>query len=282
MKTMKSQNIILMGAFVFFCAAILVATPGCNNPLFAGEKAKFKETRTNHIAHATDQALDVRAVNGSIQVWRQDRKDVKIVAHVKATTDERLKATEVVAVRADDGKLMVSAKWPDNERKSSEGCSFEIRMPDADGLVLKSSNGRLRVEGFDGAAHLRTSNGGIEIIKHVGPIDVRTSNGGIVARDIKGEVKTKTSNGAITIQQTKDSSAPVYAESSNGAITLELGEAFVGELDLKTSNSKINTKGLPESRLISSGKNHITLQFGDSDQKSRVKTSNGAITVSVR
>ena len=85
---------------LLLCAVVALGS-GCN----FGFVAKFKETRTQQVEHVADKALDVKSVNGSIKVWREDRQDVEIVSHLRMQTEERLKAAEIEALRGEDGKL---------------------------------------------------------------------------------------------------------------------------------------------------------------------------------
>ena len=46
-----------------------------------------------------------------------------------------------LAERQDNGALAVSVEWPEGKRRNREGCSFEIRIPDAVDPTLRTSNG---------------------------------------------------------------------------------------------------------------------------------------------
>jgi len=245
-------------------------------------EAKFEETQTNAVAHVSGKALHVETANGGINVRKQERADVEIISHIKATTEERLKAVTIEISRLQDQTLNVSVRWPDGKREGSESCSFELLMPDLEGLTLRSSNGKLKAGGFRGKAQLRTSNGSIELSDHRGEVELRSSNGSVDARDVLGPVKAETSNGRIKVRLASEAPGPVQLESSNGKITLEVGSSFGGELDISTSNGGIDTGGLKNARLINSDRRNVKLQIGDSEHRSRIKTSNGSIQVKAR
>ena len=61
-------------------------------------------------------------------------------------------------------------------------------------------------------------------------------------------------------------------------MTVELNSAFAGKLSCRTSNSKIRLDGL-SGKTTKDEKKSKTVQFGDSTAESRIKTSNGSITV---
>jgi len=87
--------------------------------------------------------------------------------------------------------------------------------------------------------------------------DVKTSNGAIIIENVKGNLTAESSNGAITIQ---DVEGYVTATTSNGFIDVT---GTMGIKDLITSNGYINAE-------INDFKENIDL-----------RTSNGAITVSI-
>jgi len=100
-------------------------------------EAKFKDTRTNVVAHVSGKGLNVETVNGGIDVRNGERADVEIISHIKATTEERLKAVKIVTARSEDDALSVSVEWPDGKREGPESCTFEITIPDAIGVSLR-------------------------------------------------------------------------------------------------------------------------------------------------
>ena len=59
-------------------------------------------------------------------------------------SDERLLATTISANRDGSGVLVIEATPPDGGWKSSEGCAFDISIPDAKDVTLKSSNGAIQ------------------------------------------------------------------------------------------------------------------------------------------
>ncbi len=281
---------MLAASFLFGCT--IMCCDG-NSSLVEGKKSLT-------VSHQAEAAIDVRTENGSIQVVKADRSDVEIVATIRARTQERLDSTTINARRGEDGVLHVTADWPAAGRRDNEGCSFEVAVPEAVGVVLESSNGALSIAGLAGAARLRTSNGAIHAADQDGPVEARTSNGGINVEAAQGTVdarssngrvtvseataavKAETSNGSVTVRLVPANPGPVEARTSNGGIELDLSPAFSGELTLETSHGGIHAKDLPGARLISSEKDRLVLGFGQSDAKSTAKTSNGAVTVRMR
>lgn len=236
------------------CLCVTASLAGCG--VFT--PARFEAEKALSVPHVADSPIDVETANGSITVTKADRKDVQIEATVRATTQERADAVKVTAER-DGDSLRVRVTWPDGAREPNEGCNITIAVPDARGVALRSSNGRLTVAGLGGPADLRTSNGRINVKGHAGRVTAESSNGRI------------TVGGRVT--------GPVELTTSNGAVELELGSEFRGKLSLRTSNGSVKVSDLGEATLERSGRSRAVINFGDGPD-SRVKTSNGSIRVS--
>lgn len=281
---------------------IVVATVGCNGGInidFVGSTTGVLDTRTTVVDHIDGSAIEVNSVNGAITISESDRGDVQVIAHVKARTEERLQLTNVIVNRDDLDNLTVGVEWPDG-RKNNEGCSFEIELPNAENVTLRSSNGKITVVGLSGTATLETSNGSVRVEGFAGDVEADTSNGSVKIHNVDGAIDADTKNGGIEITEAKhqviadtsngsvkvkladdDSAGPVKIDTSNGSVTLELNSAFAGKLSCRTSNAKIRLDGL-DGKVIDDGKRSKTVQFGDSMIESRIKTSNGSITVKQR
>ncbi len=243
------------------------------------QEARFRETRRLAVEHVPHTGLDVQAVNGSIRVEAGAVDGVEIDATVRAITQERLDAVEIVASRLEDGTLVLRAVWPEPGRQSPEGVSFVIRMPDVSGVRLASSNGSLQIHGAQGAVHARTSNGAITVQECVGAVVCETSNGTVTVSMAHSSVDARTSNGAVEVSLAPDNPGPVRIDTSNGAVRLTVGKAFSGMLSARTSNGRIRLEGVAEASVRELGKRSCTLQFGEGAQQSTIETSNGSVTI---
>lgn len=247
--------------------------------------ATKEQVTTIPVPHVASSGLNVSAHNGSILVHTGGPASVQIVATLRMTTDERLAATTISANRDTQGVLTVLATPPGGSWFSNEGCSFDISLPDAAGVTLKSNNGRIELTGSSGNALLRTSNGAIKVERHSGPLDADTSNGRIEVTSARGPVKAQTSNGSVRVSLAPEGAGPIDIDTSNGAVTLELSTSFSGLIAAKTSNGSITG---PEPRsdsqtvtTLSKKRGHAKFQVGTSNQESVIDTSNGSITIRI-
>ena len=241
-----------------------------------------EQVTTIPVPHVPSSGLKVTAHNGHIGVKKTGEPDVKVVATLRMISDERLQATTIAASRDRDGILVITATPPENLWKSNEGCAFDITLPEARGITLKTDNGGVETSGLAGAAEIETSNGSVTVSSQDGPVRARTSNGRVEIIDASGAVDCTTSNGSVTVSLAPSSPGPVKIDTSNGAITLALGKSFAGSITADTSNGSISTpeanSGHPTANIQRQDKHHAVITIG-SGKKSNLETSNGSITI---
>jgi hypothetical protein len=272
-------------------AAMLAAVAGC------AEQARFRHSADLQAVHRAASPIEARTENGAITLSRGSGPDVVIHADIKATTQTRADATVVTSERRDDGTLLIAVEWPEGRRLDNESCSLNIKVPDAVGVRLFTSNGDIDAKGMAGEGEMRTSNGSVVVTDHAGrlsahtsnggivltnvagPVDADTSNGAIEMRGVGGPVRAETSNGGVAIALDPSAPGPVDVTSSNGSIRLEVGPAFVGEVWIDTSNGGIDVSGAGASMATRGGRAHASVTFGSGGERSTLSTSNGGVTV---
>ena len=274
----------------------MVFQAGC-----ASSSANFRETRNIKMPAVTSAPITVETANGFIDVTADPAlTGISCVVDLRATTEERLKAVEVLTEASADGRLVFKVKWPGEGRKSPEGASFTIKAPSVNapvlttsngaitlvkatgGATLKSSNGKLVVESLDGALKAETSNGAVHATDVTGGVEVDTSNGRIELKNCAskgGAVSADTSNGRIEASFAPTFAGPLKLDTSNGAIELWIAETFAGTLDIGTSNGSITIDDLPGVATPTEGSRHRLLTFPAKGPASTVKTSNGSVKV---
>ena len=220
-------------------------------------------------------ALEVDTFNGAVRIERGGQEQIEISAKIRSTTQERLAATQVSVDYGSDNVVRIGVDWPIGMREKRESCSFVILVPQASGVDVETSNGRIEVMGMAGDAKVRTSNGRIEVKDHDGPVDAKTSNGRITVTDANGLVHARTSNGRITVTRP---GGPVDVETSNGAITLTVPSDFGGVITCDTSNGSIKGDMPTHATVIKSGKGYMQADLGEG-HGAKLNTSNGSITL---
>lgn len=241
------------------------------------QAANYKAVTKSSTPVTGDRTLDVQSENGAIDVQVWDSSEVEVEATIRATTQERLEKTNVIT-KVEGSSIVVSVQWPDGKRLGSEGASLSIRVPKCKGSVLKTSNGAIKAAGRLGPGKFHSSNGAITVTDIDGALDVSSSNGAINVTGAHAQVNAKTSNGKITIALADDAKGPVNLASSNGSVTLDVGAAFAGTIDASTSNASCVLKA--GDGTTTKGKT-LTHSFG-SGETSKIKTSNGSVTINAK
>jgi DUF4097 and DUF4098 domain-containing protein YvlB len=261
---------------------------------------------TRSLLHQPGEAVEVRTYNGSVKVIAApDQDEVTVEARLRCRgktaeeAEERLAATTLTVERRADGTLQIEPVFPGGHR-SGDGASVNVRIPDADGVSIHTSNGGVTSSGLSGKVVIDTSNGGVRLSDHDGDAWIDTSNGGVVVEhvagslildtsngsvkleDVTGPVRADTSNGSLTVTLSPDASGPMHLDTSNGSITARVGQGFAGEVRLSTSNGSIKVddhSGRVTSQTLTRSSGRVVI--GGGGESSVIDTSNGRITLTI-
>ncbi|VAX36295.1 hypothetical protein MNBD_PLANCTO03-550 [hydrothermal vent metagenome] len=275
---MTRTQVLVVSLMVGVGAAGLCAT-GCGS---VWQQARFEREIEVQFLLPPGSGVSVVATNGSITLAEAARDDVLVRAVVKAVSQERAEAVEIVGT-ANAGWLEVKAVWPE-ARKGNEGVSFVIDAPGGRMVRADTSNGAITITGFAGGAEADTSNGAVSIEGHEGPIVAETSNGKITVLGATERVEADTSNGTVRVELADEGSGPVLIDTSNGSVVLVVGPGFAGQIKTETSNGSIQVSDEAAGervRLVTDEKKSKVVQVGEGETESVVDTSNGSVTITI-
>jgi hypothetical protein len=227
----------------FAVAAGLVA--GCTMSARGIVRDERHDTRRLQFSGAGVRTVDVRTLNGSIQVIGDNGSDVRLetVTRVEAEDDAALRAglqdakveteergaTVSVVARDDDQNTCGDQQWHRgpawwDRRRYSTSTELTLRVP---------SDVRVR---------LCTVNGGSVTVNGVrGDFDVSNVNGKVVLTDIGGSGRATTVNGGIEASFTAAPKNESQFKTVNGAITVTFPRNLSADLSLKTFNGGLFT-----------------------------------------
>ena len=242
---------------VLFAAPFLAVLTGCD---FEEMAAAMNEKEEFHMSKPLKAGGHFRMenYNGSVEISGWEKDEVDIAGTKYASTKSQLAEIKIDVQTMADGLQIRTI--PPVQRRGNSGAKYVIRVPRR--LLLdqvNTSNGTIRIENVEGAAHVRTSNGGVRTRSLKGEIDVITSNGTIEISDSYGPVQLATTNGNIKADNVHGT---FQGRTSNGNIEARLFEVPAG------SPVKANT---------SNGRVDLTLDVLKTDI--RAATSNGSISV---
>lgn len=269
---------------IFTCCTLL----GCSAHL-------EREVRTLSVPHVASKPITIESANGSVSLNKIPGDKVQVEATVRAYSPDRLQATKIIIKRDPVGALALKVEWPNNRRVNSEGCDFNVGIPDTDGIKIVTSNGSIQLSNLSGKAELDTSNSRITIGSHTGDVEATTMNGGINSEMVVGiqnlttsnssikvknatsSVRIATTNGPVDLEFADEAKGPFEIKTSNSRVKVKTGASFEGIVSMKTSNASI--KNETSATIIDQGKRRLQLQFGEATTPSKIVTSNGSITI---
>jgi len=254
-------------------AGISVLLQGCAELALDGAWNSVQEDFHYSYPLSAGGRLEVENLNGAIDISGWDQNTVDITGSKYAPTPDRLRELRV-ETSTSAGSVSVRTIRSDSHWGNG-GVRYSIRVPRRTELArIVSSNGRIQIDGVEGAARLRTSNGAIRAVGVKGALDAETSNGAVEATDISGPATVHTSNGRIEL--TFDTVAEVRAGTSNGAITLRLPAGAGAAIRAHTSNGSIQSDfDITAHGVIS--KHSLDGTLGAGGPLLDLSTSNGAI-----
>jgi len=199
---------------------------------------KVEDREAFHHTFASDHALDVDAVNGSITVVGDGGNTIRVdgekVIHAADEEEvQRAKREVVLDVNEKNGiaQLYVNGPFRDNDHTSENHgfhdhrnreyevtYNFTIHVPRATELAL------------------RTVNGDVKTQDTAGKFTVKDVNGGIAMTDIAGSGVADTLNGNTVITFRENPKADCYFKSFNGKVDVGFQPGLSANASVKTFN----------------------------------------------
>jgi DUF4097 and DUF4098 domain-containing protein YvlB len=252
-------------ALLMAASSLVLALGACN------QVEPEKEIRTESFTLPTSYRLEINTFNGSIHVSEGEGPQVIVVATISQPKQLTYDA------RVEGDTLKITAEVTEAHTTPSPGVTLNITAPPNAGLDLRSSNGRIAVEGVGTGGDIETSNGSISLERVEGLYVVNTSNGRVVLSDVSGSFGVHTSNGSIQFDGRLDPDTNTLLRTSNGGITFIVGEDADVEIDAETNSGDIEVAYPLDNATVSAEKVFGTLGTGST--KVRLRTANGDINI---
>jgi DUF4097 and DUF4098 domain-containing protein YvlB len=177
------------------------------------------------------------------------RSDVLVRARVDSSAETQA-AADLLASRIsiDSGGGQVRSTGPDSDNHSSWSVSYEIFVPQATDLSLKTHNGGVTISDVRGQIRFEAHNGGVHLKRVAGDVGGATHNGGIEVEAMGSiwdgrQLDVSTYNGGITVAMPAGYSAHVQAETSSGHIQSEFPVTVSGEVRPRQLDTNIGSGG---------------------------------------
>jgi hypothetical protein len=195
----------------------------CSNAGYGGDRARHCEIREQSLPSIGRLSIDA-SPNGGATVKGWLRGDVLVRARVEASGDtEGAAAILASRVMIDGSGGQVRASGPEAADNSGWSVSYEIFVPQATDVTLKTLNGGLTISDVRGQIHFDALNGGVHVRRVAGEVSGKTMNGGIDV-ELAGaladwrQMELSTLNGGVTVAMPAHYSARIQAETGMGRI----------------------------------------------------------------
>ena len=219
----------------------------CNNRGYDGDRARHCDIREQTLPSVG--RLSVEGHNGGATVKGWLRSDVLVRARVDSAAETQA-AADLLASRVsiDSGGGQVRSIGPDSVDNSWWSVSYEIFVPEATDLSVKTHNGGVTISDVRGQIRFDAHNGGVHLKRVAGDVGGATHNGGVQV-ELMGSIwdgrqlEVSTYNGGITVAMPAGYSAHVQAETSSGRIQSDFPITMSGEVRPRRLDTYIGSGG---------------------------------------
>ena len=215
----------------------------CSNSGNDGDRARHCEMREQSLPSIGSLNVDPGS-NGSVNIKGWLQSGVLVRARIDASGDtESAAATLASQVMIDGSGGQVRATGPASRNDTWWSVSYEIFVPQATDLTLKTNNGSVRISDIRGRIHFDANNGSVRLSRVAGEVSGATVNGSIQAEMVGTmfdgrQMELKTQNGSVTVSLPSQYSAHIQAETGMGRIQSDF--AMPQELNGRTRNVDFN------------------------------------------
>jgi hypothetical protein len=209
--------------------------------------------------------IDVGA-NGSVQVDAYEGSEVRVTARVVTRSRNEAGARDLagrIEVRA--GGDAIRATGPRSLNNESWTVSVRVLVPAGVAVDARTTNGRIDVNGTNGAVRLRTTNGSITASDVGSRVDIATTNGTV----------------RITLAPGVTSIEGVRVRTTNGSVHLAVPDRISARLELSTTNGGIHTD-IPITVQGRVNRRQVSAVLGNGGPEINIGTTNGTIRITAR
>ena len=190
------------------------------------DRARYCEIREQSTA-AVGSLNVTGGRNGGVTVKGWSQSEVLVRGRVESwgTSDSEARS-EASQVYVDTSGGTVQARGPESANNAGWSVSFEVFVPQATSLTVKTANGGITISDVRGNLQFEATNGGIKLARLAGEISGSTVNGGVNI-ELAGttwegnRIQVTTRNGGVSVSVPENYSAHFVTETLNGSLQSE-------------------------------------------------------------
>jgi len=207
-----------------------------------------REEKRFPVAGAAELAL--YTFDGSVEVRSWDRAEVLVEVEKRGQDPEAVAAIQVLADQT-GGRIQVEARRPGGRAAfvgigsfTSPSARLVATAPRSTPIVVRTGDGSIVAERFDGRLELRTADGSIRAIETSGDLLAESEDGLIQLEEVRGRVEARTDSGSIRVSGTPRA---VRVRSGGGSVVLRIRSGAMMSEDwmVATSDGSISVE-LPD------------------------------------
>lgn len=214
----------------------------------SGNRARSCEVREQTVAAVGLLSVDP-GENGGATVKGWSRNEVLVRSRVDAWGDSEADArTASAQVSVNTSGGHVQAQGPRSSNNAGWSVSFEIFVPQATSVTVKTVNGGIHVSDVRGSLRFEATNGGVTLTRLAGDVSGSTVNGGINL-ELAGttwdgsQVQVTTRNGGVNVSVPENYSAHFQMATVNGSLRSDFPVTLRGDLKSGTQDFSIGAGG---------------------------------------
>ncbi len=274
---------------VFIVAMFCIAQIGCDyygiNFSSGNFKAKFIEERDWTFDADGVALIDTEGMHGSIKVSAADVDEIKVhaIKTIRAKTEAKAEQfAEQVKVWAmqDNDKLRLYVKRPDRYKDFSIGVSYTISCPKEVALKLRSTHGKIEIEGIEDTVDANTTHGSIYLNGGRRVINLNTTHATVDFKNCVGRVDVHTTHGKIIANNIQADQEAIILKTTHASITVSESS---GVFDLGTTHGSIDAQinSLSKHGNFSSTHGSIHLAIANDVAPIQVNTNHGSVSIAL-
>jgi DUF4097 and DUF4098 domain-containing protein YvlB len=258
--------------------------------------------------------LHLATFDGAIEVRATDSSQVLVEIEKRGPTREAVDELRVESSQ-NGSRIEVEVKRPSREGITGFGLNVSssakliVSVPRRAGIVARTGDGAIRIEGVEGRIELRTGDGSIHVSSVKGELALNTGDGAITVDRAEGRLALETGDGGVNVEgnlsavrmHTGDGSIVYRADAAtrmdddweistgDGSVSLFLPSGFSADLDAHTGDGRIrndldvtNTRGSGDRGSDEGEKRTLRGRLGEGGKRLKVQTGDGSITLKAR
>ena len=301
------RSALRAGIVVLACTPVFGCVVGVDSQgQIVREEKRFKVDGAPDLRLTTfDCAIEVRGTDGS---------EVLVEIEKRGPTREAVDELRVEATQ-EGRRIDVEVKRPSREGtvfgiNVSTSAKLIVSVPKRSGVLARTGDGAIRIEGVEGKLELRSGDGSIHVSEVKGELVLNTGDGSINVDHAEGRLTLETGDGGVNVEgnlsvvrmHTGDGSIVYRADSAtrmeddwdistgDGSVSIYLPAGFNADLEAHTGDGRIrNELGIAADRNVerdrdSDDRDRRTLRgkIGEGGKRLRVQTGDGGITLRAR